>query len=255
MQDEMNEGMQQDESNPEQEVNVEPGESQESNEPEDDISRLKSNLGMERKRHAKQMRDMEERFEQRFSNLESQSPRNNQMEQMSQEEGIDPGIQQYIAHGVQHGVNQVLRAKDEEEKRRKEAELSRGTHAHYAKFQDALENAANKYSDFEEVLNNPDLRITPAMKHQASLVDNGVDVIYKLAKNPSELNRIADLHPIKQEKEINKLSNALMATPKAAQKDTKPMGNLKSTPGKTSSQVTDKTSVSELRQRLKNNWR
>ena len=74
---------------------------------------------------------------------------------------------------------------------------------------------------------------------------------YKLGKNPSELKRISQLHPIDQAKEMSKLSFALMGgTPKPEMKSQAPMGQVKSNPV-ASHAVTEKTSVSDIRSRMK----
>lgn len=65
--------------------------------------------------------------------------------------------------------------------------------------------AASRYSDYEAVAHNPDLRISPAMATAIQLSDKGPDVAYYLGKNPAEAARIAGLNPIAQAAAIGRL--------------------------------------------------
>lgn len=65
--------------------------------------------------------------------------------------------------------------------------------------------AVTRYSDYEAVAHNPDLRITPAMATAIQLSDKGPDVAYFLGKNPAEAARIAGLNPIAQAAAIGRL--------------------------------------------------
>ena len=75
------------------------------------------------------------------------------------------------------------------------------------------EKARDKYDDFEEVVYNPNLRITDVMAESIQSSDNGPDLAYWLGSNPKEAERIARLSPILQAKEIGKIEVRLADNP------------------------------------------
>lgn len=76
---------------------------------------------------------------------------------------------------------------------------------------DYMSEGGRKYADFADTVQNPSLKITPAMAE--ALIDDGMhDTLYVLAKNPTELARIAALPtPLEQVKAIWKTQAALQA--------------------------------------------
>ena len=77
------------------------------------------------------------------------------------------------------------------------------------------------------------------------------EVLYKLGKNPEELSRIAKLHPVDQASELVALSHALISGGENKQSQSRPLGQIKSNPVVNSAGVTDKTPVSDIRDRMK----
>ena len=80
-------------------------------------------------------------------------------------------------------------------------------------YSEAEEKARDKYDDFEEVVYNPKLRITNAMAESIQASENGPDLAYWLGSNPKEAERIANLSPILQAKEIGKIEAKLSDNP------------------------------------------
>jgi hypothetical protein len=83
------------------------------------------------------------------------------------------------------------------------------------------ETARDKYEDFESVVYNPNLRITTLMAQTIQASDIGPDIAYYLGSNPKEANRIAQLPPLLQAKEIGKLEAKLVTDPPVVRKSTK----------------------------------
>ena len=102
-------------------------------------------------------------------------------------------------------VNQKIAAR-EAEKYRTTIETTYDTRA---------EKARDKYDDFDDVVLNPDLRITDAMADVIKESEVGPEVAYYLGTNPKEADRIANLSPLSQAREIGKLEAALSANPPA----------------------------------------
>lgn len=78
---------------------------------------------------------------------------------------------------------------------------------------EAEEKARDKYDDFEEVVYNPKLRITNAMAEAIQSSDTGPDLAYWLGSNPKEAERIANLSPLMQAKEIGRIEAKLSDNP------------------------------------------
>lgn len=98
------------------------------------------------------------------------------------------------------------------------------------------EEVRTKYSDFENVAYNPDLRITPAMAEVIKASEIGPEVAYHLGKNPKEAERIANLSPLAQAREIGKLEASLTTTSPTGKKASsapepiRPVGSRAATP-------------------------
>ena len=72
---------------------------------------------------------------------------------------------------------------------------------------DNCDNAADKYEDFDEVLNNTSTPITPVMADTMMENDAGAEVAYHLGKNPAEAARIAKMSLVQQVNEIQQLAS------------------------------------------------
>ena len=75
------------------------------------------------------------------------------------------------------------------------------------------EKARERYEDFDAVVKNPDLAISPLMADVIRRTETGPDVIYHLGQHPDEARRIYDLPPILQAKELGKLEVKLASEP------------------------------------------
>jgi hypothetical protein len=112
------------------------------------------------------------------------------------------------------------------------------------------EAARDKYEDFESVVYNPSLRVTTVMAQTIQASDLGPDIAYHLGSNPKEANRIAQLPPFLQAKEIGKIEAKLADNPPVVRKPTKapdpiaPVASNRSTAPKFD--TTDPRSVKEL---------
>lgn len=78
---------------------------------------------------------------------------------------------------------------------------------------DREEVAREKYDDYEDVVYNPKLPITPIMAQTIQASDMGPDVAYYLGTNPKEAERIARLPAIAQAKEIGRLEAKIASAP------------------------------------------
>lgn len=80
-------------------------------------------------------------------------------------------------------------------------------------YHDREEDARAKYEDFEQVAYNPKLPITQVMAETIQMSDVGPDLAYYLGSNPREAERISQLTPYSQAKEIGVLEAKLASQP------------------------------------------
>jgi hypothetical protein len=80
-------------------------------------------------------------------------------------------------------------------------------------YTDREEEARNKYDDFEQVAYNPKLRVTEVMAETIKSSDIGPDLAYWLGTNPKEADRISQLSPLLQAREIGRIEAKLGDNP------------------------------------------
>lgn len=227
--------------------------------PKDDLPlAAKERLGRQEKRHKKEMRAMQAQLADLQARMSSQP----QQPDFQQQQPINPYTQQPIQPGsvedqIHRAVSMALQAKDAQERQALQAQQAMKVRDEYQKFHQRLDAASDKYDDFDDVVRSPNAKFTDAMRDTAMVLPNAEDVLYKLGKNPAELERISQLDPISQSRELVTLSHALMNGEMGKGNNAsrgKVMSEIKGTP-MSSAEITDKTPISVLRQKLKSGWR
>ena len=84
------------------------------------------------------------------------------------------------------------------------------------------EKARDKYDDFEQVAYNPSLKITSVMAETIQNSDVGPDIAYYLGANAKEADRISQLSPFLQAKEIGRIEAKLASNPPAKRTSSAP---------------------------------
>jgi hypothetical protein len=102
-----------------------------------------------------------------------------------------------------------------------ERERHRQASATESEYHGREEEARTKYTDFDQVAHNPQLRITQAMAESIRSSEVGPEVAYFLGTNPKEADRISQLHPLTQAREIGRIEAKLIADPPSAKKASK----------------------------------
>jgi len=225
---------------------------------QDDPYGVKKRLGMQAKKHQREMRQMQEHMMRMQAQLggdsamPQQSPYNSNP-YPSPGQPNPPGMSE--EEKIQKAVRFALGAKEHEERQAKEAEQQAHVHKQYQRLHDEFDKASDKYDDFDDVVRGDDIPFTPHVRDALLLVENPAEVAYRLGKNKSELERISRLHPLDQAREVNKLSFSLMGgnNGKTSSSPTKsnPLGSVKANPAHSSTAVTDKTPPSVIRARMK----
>lgn len=211
--------------------------------PADDLPAFaKERLGRQEKRHKRELRELRQQIQMMQSSLTPQ----NYGSPQSQPDQQGGDMQDHISRAVQA----ALQAKEDQQRKMEEAEKAAHVHQQYQNLEEQMDSAADKYEDFDDVVRNPNVPFTSAMRDTALLIDNPGDVLYKLGKNRAELKRIAQLHPLDQAKEMVKLSIALMGGNNKGGTSVKPLNPIRNNPV-TSFDVTDQTSPADIRARMK----
>lgn len=221
---------------------------------------VQKRLKQQKRAHEREIRELHQRINdmQSMGNAQQQqqqpamqNPYANQMgmqQQAPQMGGMDEQIRQVVSATLAH--------KEMEERRAREAESKQHLLKQYDNLQQHLDKTADKYDDFDDVVRGNNSPFTPHMRDAALMLPkvgagSAGEVFYKLGKNPEELSRIARLHPIDQASEMVKLSHALVNDGEAKNSLSRPLGNIKSNPVMNSVGITEKTSPSDIRARMK----
>lgn len=224
---------------------------------ENSTSSIQRRIHAQAKKHAREMRQMQEQMMQLQSQVGSDSanpqhyPYNTNQHSSPGQPNPPPMSEEEKIH---HAVRFALGAKDHEERQAKDAERAAHVHKQYQRLHNEFDRAAEKYDDFDDVVRGEDVPFTPHVRDALLLVENPADVAYKLGKNKSELERISKLHPLEQAREVNKLSFALRSGNDGKQQGASrhnPIGQIKANPTSSSRGITDKTTPSEIRARMK----
>jgi hypothetical protein len=221
---------------------------------------VQKRLKSQKRAHEREVRGLHQRIGELEARMMSQ-PTQESHDQTMNPYGAQPGN---VDEQIHKAVSFALQHREMEERKAKEAQYQAHVYRKHQDFERHLENMADKYDDFHDVVMAPDASFTPTMKEYAArtMTKSGPgsagEVLYKLGKNPQELRRIANLHPDDQAEELHKLSIALSRGGEGKSSESpRPLGNIKSNPvSNSNATVTDKTPVSSIRQRMKSgNWR
>jgi hypothetical protein len=222
---------------------------------EDDPLSVKKRLGMQAKKHQREMRALHDRMSEMQARMGGDnSPNNTSTYQpdpfTSPGQPNPPGMNEQ--EKIQHAVKMALGMREHEQKQAEENQRMAHVHKQYQRLNNEFDKASDKYEDFDDVVRGDDVPFTPHVRDALLLVENPAEVAYRLGKNPSELERISKLHPLDQAREVNKLSFSLMGghEGKPQSSRTTPLGNVRANPG-TSQAVTGKTPPSVIRARMK----
>ncbi len=114
-----------------------------------------------------------------------------------------------------------------------------------SEWQERVRNFSSSIDDFEEVMEEAeDVEVSPALQEAIFDSSVGPQVLYELAKNPEEANRISKLSPIAAIREIGRIEGKLQAslkeTPKKSTttKAPRPLSNVRGS-GKVSKDLND----------------
>ena len=246
-------GVQQEQSEAQDEPHEEPKDSSQGAHSKETLA-VQKRLKAQRRAHEREVRDLHARI----GDLESRMTQPN----LQHDQKANPYSGQPGDEAIHKAVGYALQQRDMAERQAKQQHDKALLAREYQDFQKHLDHVGDKYDDFHDVVYGNDTPYTPAMRDYAlTLPRSGSgsagEVLYKLGKNPEELQRIAELPPYKQAAELAKLSHALVSGGDSKnQSSRQPLGNIKSNPVTNSGAVTDKTPIGSIRERMKSgSWK
>jgi len=212
----------------------------------------KKKLGMQEKRHKKEMRQMRQQLDEMSARIGSRPEPQN-----SPESGMNPYTSQPEEGGMNNqiyaAVSKALQMQKEQENQAKEHERMQHVHNQYRALEDHLDNGSEKYEDFDDVVKSDDAPYSKAMRDAALLVSNPAETLYHIGKDRDKLKKISELHPLEQAREVIKMSIALMGgdhKPNNNGSSPKPLGSIKNNPVN-NRVVNENTSVGDIRKRMR----
>jgi hypothetical protein len=136
----------------------------------------------------------------------------------------------------------------------KQHEESRQTAELNAQFEARVEKALEKYDDFEQVAYSPNVPVSDVMAQAIRASDVGPEVAYYLGLNPSEAQRISQLPPVLQAKEIGRLEVKVTAEPPARRVTNAPAPIQPNKPTSAAAPVIDTTDPRSLKTMSTSEW-
>lgn len=212
---------------------------------------VQKRLKQQKRAHDREIREMQARMQELQSQIGHQNPQSfdaNPYAQPNDGQGVDETISKAVSF--------ALAQRDAEERKAKQAEAAQSLSKQYEQLHRHLDNVADKYDDFDDVVRADHVPMTSTIRDAALLLPrqgagSAGEVLYKLGKNPEELKRISKLYPHEQASELIALSHALMSGGENKGERKPPLGQVKSNPVVNSAGVTEKTPVSSIRDRMK----
>ena len=145
--------------------------------------------------------------------LRSQQPQQAQPAQQAQQPSQAPKLEQYNSieeyldaladHKASQKFDHLAKEREAKESQTRQQQEVAKLHESYTK---QTEQARHAYSDFDDVVQDPDLPISQAMAEAIMRSANGADVAYYLGKNPAEAARLANLDPFSAAVEIGRIA-------------------------------------------------
>jgi hypothetical protein len=215
---------------------------------------VQKRLKQQKRAHEREIRELHSRIGEMQSRIQPQENHNQGNPYDDQNGHVDEQIHRAVSYALKH--------KEMEESKAKQAQQAAHVQRQYGELSKHLDNVADKYDDFDDVVRGENLTFTPHMRDASLLLPkkgagSAGEVLYKLGKNPSELDRISKLHPLEQASEMVRLSHALISGGDIKPNQTpRTLGQVKNTPVANSHSVTERTPIGSIRERMKSgNWK
>ena len=215
---------------------------------ENDPKSVKKRLGMQQKRHEREMRMLNQRIAEMQEMMSSQGQQQNSFDSPGQPSPANMSEEQRI----EYAVKRALGMQEEQQQKARQAEERAHLMKQYDKLNKDFDKASEMYDDFDDVVRGDDVPFTSTMRDLFLTLPNASEVAYNLGKNRSELERIAKLRPLEQAREINSLALSLYSGGGQKSPGSQPntLGTIKANPVGGSRANTNR-SASDIRAQMK----
>jgi len=209
---------------------------------------VQKRLKQQKRAHEREIRDLHARMAEMQSNMQNSATNQEANPYNSGNGDIDEAIHKAVSFALRH--------KEMEEGKAREAKSQQHIAKQYQELNKHLDNTADKYDDFDDVVRSDSVPFTASMRDAALMLPkkgpgSAGEVLYRLGKSPEELSRISQLHPVDQAAELVALSHALISGGEQKGSAPRPLGQIKANPVVNSAGITEKTSPSAIRALMK----
>lgn len=106
----------------------------------------------------------------------------------------DEALMVYAEQKASYTAKREVQAmRDEEQKKAQESAAAEGQRIALESYNSRKEKVREKYADFEEVANSPDVKVSMPVAHAIIHSDMGPELQYYLGKNPEEAERLSSM--------------------------------------------------------------
>lgn len=211
----------------------------------------KKKLGMQEKRHKKELRRMQQQISEMESRFGGSMPEQGNSSAVGYSEEPRNNDQIYAA------VSKALQMQKEQEHQAKQQEHMQNVQKQYRALEDHLDNESDKYDDFYDVVKSDDAPYTGVMRDMSVILHgipgiNAAETLYHLGKDKQKLHELSKKSPVEQSREVLKLAIALMngGNKSSSSSQSKQLGSIKNNPINTT-HLNENTSIGDLRKRLR----
>ena len=128
------------------------------------------------------------------ANVEDVEPVKPLKDNFGNPEDYDAAVEDYVVNKAAYIARKEAKSQREEERKRVETEkVQAQAKAAQEAFQTRVQKAKEKYADFSEIAENPDIQVSMPMVYAISSYEQGPEIQYYLGKNPAEAERIRNL--------------------------------------------------------------
>jgi hypothetical protein len=121
-----------------------------------------------------------------------------------------PDYDAYVVAVAGWQAEQALVKREEQQRERAAAERQTKQQQTWAT---QIQAAQTKYTDWDDVLDDADVPVTPALQEALLTSEQGADVLYYLAKHKDEAAKLATLSPFAVARAIGRIEATLVVSP------------------------------------------
>lgn len=147
------------------------------------------------------------------------------------DEAYEAALDEYIeAKSAATAQREIQKTIAEQRQKAEQEAVEKGQREVQAAYKARVEKILEKYPDYHEVAESPDVQVSMPIAHAIVASEHGPDIQYYLGKNPAEAQRISALSPVQQLVELGRLVAKFETPAKAVEPPEKPKPVLSAAP-------------------------